>query len=305
MNEFDPLRQQNEAAVPPVSPGAVPPVAPRKPRRVGTLTMGLALIGTGLLIAAAMFAPAIDLTLALRLCPLLLVLLGCEVIFFSLRGKEEKVKYDWFSMFLCFVLVVGSLGLATVPKLLQYYGPDRERTESRLTRELNENCYTLLASENIVSDCTGTVYFQGWDFSPDASLELLRSDPDATFSSLEISLSGSYAQGDKLAFAKDAARVLTAMQQSGYPVDRLNFRWTSPSDAAHHEMYLEISNRFALNKTPEKLAEMVTESYADPQAEEDSATYQSGYDTGYSEGYARAQQELSDAASSSVSSEAA
>ena len=83
MNEFDPLRQQNEAAVPPVSPGAVPPVAPRKPRRVGTLTMGLALIGTGLLIAAAMFAPAIDLTLALRLCPLLLVLLGCEVNVFG------------------------------------------------------------------------------------------------------------------------------------------------------------------------------------------------------------------------------
>lgn len=301
MNEFDPIQPENGAAMPeenfspPVSSPSdfLPPPTPRKMRRVGTSTMGLALIATGLLIAIAMFAPNVDLTLAFRLSPLLLVLLGCEVLFFSLRSKDEKIKYDWLSMFVCFILVVSSLGLALVPKMLTYYGPERERTESRLTRELGDNCYTLLANEKSVFDCTGYVYFQGWDFDKNASLETLRSDPDSTYSSLDFKLAGNYAQGDKTAFATDVARILASLQNGGYPVDRMNFRWNNASETAQHEMSVEISSRFALNKTPAELAEMVNEHYSEYTEEEDTTDYQTGYDNGYSEGYTQAQQEAS------------
>lgn len=298
MNEFEPIQPENteviaeETVAACVTPPAfTPPPAPRKTRRVGTLTMGLALIATGLLIAVAMFAPALDLTLALRLCPLLLVVLGCEVLFFSLRSKDDKIKYDWLSMFVCFILVVGSLGLAMVPKLLLYYGPDRERTESRLDRELNDNCYNLLAEDKSVSDCASYVYFQGFEFEKDASLELLRSDPDATYSSLSFTLSGNYQQGETVAFAADVARILAKLQQGGYPVDHVQFEWENTSETMQHRMSLEVSSRFALNKTPEELAQMVNESYTE-HSEEATEDYQTGYDTGYSEGYTHAQEEL-------------
>ena len=72
----------------------------------------------------------------------------------------------------------------------------------------------------------------------------------------------------------------------------MNFRWNNTSETAQHEMSVEISSRFALNKTPAELAEMVNEHYSE-YTEEDTTDYQTGYDNGYSEGYTQAQQEAS------------
>ena len=80
---------------------------PVKERRVGTFTFGAVLVICGVLMLVRMFFPALDLTLALKLSPLILVSLGVEVLLASRR--EGKLRYDWVGMVLCFVLVTAAL----------------------------------------------------------------------------------------------------------------------------------------------------------------------------------------------------
>lgn len=92
-------------------------------RRVGTLTMGLALVVVGAALCVGLFFPNVDFLLLFKLSPLVLVALGCEVIFAASTAKGMRLKYDFLSMFVCFLLIVTALGAACVPVALQYAGP--------------------------------------------------------------------------------------------------------------------------------------------------------------------------------------
>ncbi|MCI9122061.1 MAG: hypothetical protein HFG00_11150 [Oscillibacter sp.] len=85
--------------------------AVRPQRRAGTLTLGLVLItaGTGMLVS--LFWPALEIRWLLKASPLILVVLGIEVLL-SARGGG-KVKYDWLGMLLCFILVGAGLAMYT------------------------------------------------------------------------------------------------------------------------------------------------------------------------------------------------
>ena len=64
------------------APVPAPPAPPRRPpvRRVGTVTLGLSLIVTGLAITAYFFVPGFDIIFIAKLAPLVLVFLGAEVL---------------------------------------------------------------------------------------------------------------------------------------------------------------------------------------------------------------------------------
>lgn len=82
--------------------------------RVGTISMGLLLVGGGLaLLAAQCNARAI--TVALHWWPLLLVVLGIEVLVYTYLKKSEdgRVRYDVFSIFIILFLVLSGVGLKT------------------------------------------------------------------------------------------------------------------------------------------------------------------------------------------------
>ena len=84
--------------------------APKAPesapvRRVGTLTMGLALVVVGAALCVGLFFPNVDFLLLFKLSPLVLVALGCEVIFAASTAKGMRLKYDFLSMFVCFLLM--------------------------------------------------------------------------------------------------------------------------------------------------------------------------------------------------------
>ena len=89
------------------SPEQAPESRPAKERRVGTFTFGAVLVICGALMLVSMFFPHLDLTLALKLSPLILVCLGVVVLLASRR--EGKLRYDWGGMVLCFVLVTAAL----------------------------------------------------------------------------------------------------------------------------------------------------------------------------------------------------
>lgn len=81
--------------------------------RVGTLSMGVVLIAAGVLLLTAQFSGKAAVETAVKWWPLILVLLGGEVLWYSYSAKEEspKVKYDIFSIFIILVILVFSLGV--------------------------------------------------------------------------------------------------------------------------------------------------------------------------------------------------
>ena len=91
------------------------------PRRVGTFTLGVVLVICGTLMALSMFYPQLDWTWAVKSSPLTLISLGIETLM-AVKGNE-KVKYDWVGMVLCFLLVCAALCLYAVAWYLMY-GPE-------------------------------------------------------------------------------------------------------------------------------------------------------------------------------------
>jgi hypothetical protein len=75
-------------------------------RRVGTLTLGVSLIGAGLLFAAHLFVPGIlTYYYIFRLWPVILVLLGAEVLAANIRNRDEKIIYDGWAMFIMILVM--------------------------------------------------------------------------------------------------------------------------------------------------------------------------------------------------------
>lgn len=81
--------------------------------RVGTLSMALVLIasGAGLLVAKINNKAVLD--IALKWWPLVLVILGLEILLFAFWGRESgaPVKYDLFSILMIAVILFCGLGL--------------------------------------------------------------------------------------------------------------------------------------------------------------------------------------------------
>ncbi len=74
------------------SPEQAPESRPTKERRVGTFTFGAVLVICGVLMLVSMFFPRLDLTLVLKLSPLILVSLGVEVLLASRREVSVTAR---------------------------------------------------------------------------------------------------------------------------------------------------------------------------------------------------------------------
>jgi amino acid transporter len=84
--------------------------------RVGTLTLGVLMIVVGITMLAAQLKQMVLLNVFLTWWPIILVLLGGEILWYIYSSKEPepKVKYDVFSMFIVFVLVFCSIGMYAI-----------------------------------------------------------------------------------------------------------------------------------------------------------------------------------------------
>jgi thiol:disulfide interchange protein len=90
-------------------------------KRVGTLTMGLSLICAGVLFAIHLFIPGIlTYYYIFRLWPLILILLGAEVLFANMRNREDKILYDGWAIFIMALAMILAGTLAGCQILLDY-----------------------------------------------------------------------------------------------------------------------------------------------------------------------------------------
>ncbi len=148
----------------------------RPARRAGTLTLGVVLVAAGTAMLVSLFWPALEAERLLKASPLILILLGVEVLFAARGGG--KVKYDWVGMLLCVVLV----GAGMV-----FYAA---------ARAYESGAYTQVYDCSRWADETGFrmeyEYFNGFD-SHTLYLEkgdLLRTQASARSGALEAEVSG-------------------------------------------------------------------------------------------------------------------
>ena len=214
-------------------------------RRVGTVTLGLSLIVTGLAITAYFFVPGFDIIFIAKLAPLVLVFLGAEVLWASVRRKgEERLRFDFLAAFVAFVLICASLCAATLPAVWRWYGPDRSSTEERLSDELEEQLHTAFQGQDVL-DCSGWVNLGGYEFDREMTLADLRAEDHA---GANITLGGTVENGDE--FAARVAVLLPALRDAG--VDRAYFYW-SDDDGSWD---LDLDGVFDMNADATRLSQM-------------------------------------------------
>ena len=227
-----------------------PPVRPAKEpvRRVGTVTLGVALILTGLCITASFMLPGFDILTVAKLAPLVLVALGCETLWAAARKGKARLKYDFLSAFVCFVLICASLCAAAVPVLWKHYGPQRDFTEQRLQQQLTEQLYPQLSGMD-VSDCSAWVNLGSAEFDPDMTLADLQPQD---YVEVSVRLNGAYQTTGE--FAAAAQQVLAVLQKSG--VRQAHFY--SETDADRWEV--SMNGTFGMQADADAVAQEVSHS---------------------------------------------
>lgn len=128
-------------------------------RRVGTFTMGLYLVIAGIVAIFATFKPDFDFMLLLKLTPIVFVLLGIEVLIYHFALKTEKIKYDIFSIFICFILIGATICTACIPWAMTAFGPEREIKANQIEEELYNKCYEKLKDNKDILKMDTNVYF--------------------------------------------------------------------------------------------------------------------------------------------------
>lgn len=94
-----------------------------KTRKVGSITCGLLMILFGSLFLIHMFLPALSLEVIMKLWPLILIALGCEMLISNVRrgeNEEEVLKYDKGAIFLVFLLSCFSAVMGMIEFFMNY-----------------------------------------------------------------------------------------------------------------------------------------------------------------------------------------
>ena len=91
-----------------------------KGRRVGTFTTGIVLIMFGIMFLLRLVNPNIDYLKIASLWPLILVLLGIEIIVAYAINKEEIMKYDFGAIILIIMLSFFSMGMGCIEYVLTH-----------------------------------------------------------------------------------------------------------------------------------------------------------------------------------------
>ena len=227
--------QRAPAPQPAPAPRPAPQPTPPKVRRVGTFTMGLALVITGVACMLSLLRPSTDLALLLRLSPLLLVALGIEVLAASF-SKNTRLKYDLLSVFMCLILMGVGFAGTLAAKVFEYYDPASFTAMQKLEEQLDDQIYEKLSGMEQVADASSSINRE-WDQGRVNTL----ADRGANDARISVVLQGDFA--DKAAFLAAAQPVVDAILQTG--VNRPAISFYMRETDAHTPVYeLSLYSRY-------------------------------------------------------------
>ncbi|PXV96019.1 hypothetical protein C8E03_101652 [Lachnotalea glycerini] len=89
--------------------------------KVGTITLGIVLVVFGLLFLAHMLIPSFHYELIFKLWPIILIILGLEVLLVNAKSRNETFIYDKGAIFLIIIISFFSMSMATMELLFQFY----------------------------------------------------------------------------------------------------------------------------------------------------------------------------------------
>ncbi|RHW57019.1 hypothetical protein DZC34_17875 [Clostridium botulinum] len=92
-----------------------------KGRRVGTLTAGIILVVFGVMFLLRLVTANINISLIASLWPIILVILGVEIILAYIINKEEKMKYDFGAIILVIILVFFATGMGVAEFVITHW----------------------------------------------------------------------------------------------------------------------------------------------------------------------------------------
>ncbi len=235
-----------------------PQAAPVRVRRVGTLTMGCVMILAGVVICISLFGGGPSLELLFRLSPLILVALGVEVLLAS-RQKNQRLKYDFVSILLSFVLVGATLCFAAVPLVWNYIGPTRARAENNLEQQIYDRIYQQVGADT-VQGMQVYVSLNALEVkNADLTLEDLSKGGSAHIS---IHLQPEYADPAKLAAA--AADINSHIFELGLVNISVSYMAEQPQQT---EYSLHLEGLYGMDQTAAQMEQQVTSSALSSQSE--------------------------------------
>lgn len=184
--------------MPPQQPGYIYPAVPAKQRRVGTFTLGLTLTLIGVMIPLCLIFQD-QAVRWFQFAPAVLILLGIEILYYAIRYKNGKLKYDGVSIFLVLVITIVSIITASIAPYFSnsaaYYRDiedGRDIFELAVEETMAETGYSC---DSIYYNDSGNHYFfRVLDYSGTEDLRIFAS---FSFSNVD-SVSGEYPTKEEL-----------------------------------------------------------------------------------------------------------
>ena len=91
-----------------------------KRRRVGTFTTGIVLVMFGIMFLLRLMYPSINYSIIASMWPLVLVILGVEIILACFMKKEEIMKYDFAGIFILITLSIFAMGMGCMEYIITH-----------------------------------------------------------------------------------------------------------------------------------------------------------------------------------------
>lgn len=227
---------------------------PKKVRRVGSIAFALVLIAAGVLLIVYQFVPQFDLLKILKFSPVILIVLGIEMLYYSAR-PDVKVKFDWLAMLgTAFTLcVVGAAAL--LPLAISEWGPARSYAQSRIETQKTEAMYNALSTEPELKARTNSLSVNVW-FNHETHGNYTLQDGDDCI--LHTELVNDYADAET--FAADCMAVMQAAQAENLGFTRYSFSTDEDTDDGE-SYYLDCVDAYPAGLTAAQVAQRVQVSY--------------------------------------------
>lgn len=241
---------------PPVQNSPAEP--PKKVRRVGTMAFAVLLIAGGVLLLAQQFMPKANLLAVLKFSPVILIVLGIEVLVYSTK-PNVKLKFDWLGILGCaFILVVVGTA-ALMPMAWKWLGIDNRTAENRLEQQVVDSMYQQLSADpelkSQISSMYATAYFNHIDpENEDYTLQ----PGDTLILHLDFRQD---AAGNEQEFAANCAAIAQAAKAAGWNFTTMNFGTEENVGGVYDTYRAEFPQSFADGLTTEQLAKRVQNGY--------------------------------------------
>ena len=91
-----------------------------KVRRVGTFTAGIVLVMFGIVFFIRTLMPKVNFSWIISMWPLILIMLGAEVLTAYVKNRNEELQYDFAAILLVIMLSFFAMGMGGVELLISH-----------------------------------------------------------------------------------------------------------------------------------------------------------------------------------------